>query len=68
MEKVEGFYQVRAKELVDMLFDKGYFREDISRDGMKAVEDFIGFLFQSQCQMAARAATLLKKVKERNKS
>lgn len=64
-DKIEGFYQVRAKEIVDMLFDKGYFREDVSRDGMKDVEDFIAWDLQFQCEQAKKMARLIKRIKEK---
>jgi len=64
-DKIEGFYQVRAKEIVDMLFDKGYFREDVSRDGMKDVEDFITWDLQFQCEQAKKMARLIKRIKEK---
>ncbi len=63
-EKVEPFYQIRAKEIIDMLFDKGYFREDVSRDGMNKVEDFLAWSFQAQCDSAIRCSELVKKVKQ----
>lgn len=63
MKEIQGFYKVRAKEVIDLLFDKCYFREDVSRDGMNDVEDFLAWSFQSQCQSAAKIALLTKKIK-----
>ena len=63
--KVEPYYQRHAKDLVDLLFDKGYINPDVSRDGMKELEDFIGYLFQSQSQSSARCAVLSAKLKQR---
>ena len=62
-EKVEGFYQIKAKEIVDVLFDKGYFREDVSRDGMNNIEDFLAWILQTQCKMSVKCALLTKKIK-----
>ncbi len=64
-EKIEYYYQALGKELTDGLFDKGYFREDVSRDGMKDVEDLIAFYIQSAANSAARCALLTKRVKDR---
>jgi hypothetical protein len=64
MKEVEEFYQSRAKEFVDELFDKGYFREDVSRDGINDVENLLAFLFQQYCESAKRCALLVKRVKE----
>ena len=61
---IEPFYQVQAKQVVDGLFDKGYFSEVLSRDGMKDVEDLLAFYFQTTCTSAVRAALMLRKVKE----
>ena len=62
--EIEGFYQSRAKEFIDTLFNKGYIREDVSRDGMKDIEDFLAYVIQSYCQSAAKVALLSKRVKE----
>jgi len=64
-EKVEGYYQIRAKELIDLLFDKKYFREDVSRDDMQGIEDFLAWTLQTQCKMAVKCALLSKRTKER---
>ena len=64
-EKIESFYQVRAKEFVDVLFNQEYFRKDVSRDGMKDVENLLAWIFQTQCQSAVKCALLTKKIKER---
>ena len=63
-EKVEPFYQIRAKEIIDMLFDKGYFREDVSRNGMDEVENFLAWTLKVQCDMAVRCALLVKGMKK----
>jgi len=63
-EKIDGYYQMRAKEIVDMLFDKGYFREDVSRDDMNDVENFLAWSFQMQCEFAKKIALLIKKTKK----
>lgn len=61
---IEPYYQTQAKNIVDTLFDKGFIREDCSRDDMNAIEELIGFLFQSHCDMAAKAAVIVKRGKE----
>ena len=63
MEKIEPYYQNRAKEFVDMLFDKGYFREDVSRNGMDDVEEFLAYLFKSYCESSVKTALLTKRIK-----
>lgn len=62
-EEIEPFYQMRAKEFVDMLFDKGYFRDDVSRDGMKDVEDLLAYFFKSYTDSSVKCALMVKKLK-----
>ena len=64
-QKIEPYYQARGKQLVDALFDKGYFRDDVSRDGMQDVEDLLAFHIQLTAESAARTAVLVKRVKDR---
>jgi hypothetical protein len=63
-KKIEPHYQAQAKQLVDCLFDKGYFSETLSRDGMNDVEDLLAFSLQLAAESAARTAVLAKKLKE----
>ena len=63
-KKIEPFYQMRGKEIVDALFDKGYFREDVDRTSMQGVEDFIAWYIQIQCKSAVKLTELNKSVKE----
>ena len=48
-KEIQPFYKARAKEMIDMLFDKEYFAKDLSRDGMNDVEEFLAWNFQYQC-------------------
>ena len=61
-EEVEPFYQRKAQELVDMLVDKGFIRNDVSREETRILEDYLGFLFQSDADSATRIANLMRKV------
>lgn len=60
--QIEKYYQVRAKYLVDMLFDKGLFADGVSRDNMQAVEDLIAFEYQSSATSAKRCAEFMSKL------
>lgn len=62
--KIEPYYQAQAKQLVDGLFDGGFFSETLSRDGMNDVEDLIAFFFQTICNSSVKAALMVKKFKE----
>ncbi len=58
-EKVDEYYKRQGKELVDMLFDKRFLNDDLSREAIDWLEDYMGFLFQSSCEQAKKAALLL---------
>lgn len=60
--KSEHYYQMRAKELVDTLFDAKLFREDLTRDDMQSVEDLIAFNFETYAKTAESTAVLLYKI------
>ena len=60
-EKIDKFYQRRGKEIVDALFDKGYFREDVDRPDMQDIENLLAWSFQFQCQSAVKMVELNKK-------
>jgi hypothetical protein len=61
-EKIEPFYMKRAEEFIDCLYDKGYFREDVKRDDMRKLDEFLGFLFQTQCQSAVTCSELTRRI------
>jgi hypothetical protein len=63
--EVEPYYQRQAKDLTNMLFDKRFLADDLSREATDWLEDYLGFVMQSQCQSAVKAALLSKKVREK---
>lgn len=63
--EVDGFYKRHAKDLTDMLYDKGFLADDLSRESIQWLEDYIGFILQSHCQIAAKSALLLKRARDR---
>jgi hypothetical protein len=59
--KTEPYYQLRAKEIVDTLYEAKLFRDDFTRDDMKMLEDLIAFNFESYANTAKiMAETMLK--------
>ena len=62
---VEEFYKRKAKDLTNLLFNKGFLSEDLSREAIDWLEDYLGFVFQSECQMSARTALLIKEFKDK---
>jgi hypothetical protein len=64
-KKVELFYQLRGKEIVDALYDKGYLNQDVKRSEMREVEDYISFIIQSFCEMAKKTALLFRDMEKK---
>lgn len=62
---VEKFYLIRGEELIDNLFQKGYFREDVSRKELRQLDELVGWLFQSYAQSAVNIDRVTRKIKER---
>jgi hypothetical protein len=63
-KEVQPFYRQRAKEVTDMLFDKRFLNDDLDRETTNRLEDFLGWLFQSQCEFAVRSAELAAKFRD----
>ncbi len=61
--EVKPYYAKQAKEHVDMLFDKGFLNSQLTRGSIDWLEDFVGFLFQSQCESAVMSSQLLTSLK-----
>lgn len=57
--KIEMYYQNEAKQLVDTLFDGGLFKEGVTRDNMKGIEDLIAYILQSNAQSARKTADFM---------
>ena len=64
-KKSQPYYQLRAKEIVDVLYDKNYFKEDVNRDDMQGVEDFIAFTLETHCKTSVKCALLTKSIKDK---
>lgn len=63
VEPVEPYYQRRAKDFVDMMYDNKMLSPDFSRDDLQAVEDYVGFLLESAAKSAAKTAVMLHSLK-----
>lgn len=61
---IEPFYAHRAKEVTDMLFDKRFLNDDLDRDTVVRLQEFIGWLMQSMCESAERTAELSAKFRD----
>lgn len=61
---IETYYQKRAEEIVDNLFNKGYFDRDVKREDMRSIEELLAYYFQSSAEGAVRADRLLRTVRD----
>ena len=64
--EADPYYAREAKRLTDLLFNKGFLADDLARESIDALQEFLGSLLQAQCESAVRAALLMKQVRERN--
>ena len=64
-EPIEPYYQKQAKELVDWLFDESILSPNLTRTNLAFLDDFIGFLFQSNAKMAGKCALATERMKQR---
>ena len=62
--QVDEYYKRQAKELTNVLFDKGFLASDLALESIDWLEDYLGFILKSQCQMAEKNVLLVKKVRE----
>lgn len=62
-EKVEPYYLARGKEVVDMLYDKHYLDNDVTRESMSDLDEYMGFLFQMYVESAVKVDRLTRKVR-----
>jgi len=56
--EVSEYYKRQAKDLTNLLFDKRFLNDELSRESIDWLEDYIGFLFESQSNMSAKCAVL----------
>ena len=60
---VDPHYQREAKDLTNLLFDKGFLNEALTRESIDWLEDYLGFVIQTKCELSAKTALLTKKAK-----
>lgn len=55
-DKIEPYYNMRAKEVIDVMFDAKIFKEAITRDDMNGFQDLIAYLLQSDARTSQKMA------------
>lgn len=63
---IEKCYRNRAKDLVDLLFDKRFLAEDLSRESIDWLEDYMALIILQTATSAAKATELLVRIKTRS--
>lgn len=61
-DEVEPYYLRRAVDLIDCMFDQGYFSKDLKRKDMRALDDLFAYYIQSEVKSAIRAKEFLRKI------
>lgn len=56
------YFKQDAKQIVDMLFDTKCFKDDVSRDDMNSVEDFIKEMMQIKFESNLKLKSLIDKI------
>ena len=64
--KVDEYYLRKGREHVAMLFDKRFLNDQLSREAITWLEEYMGFLFQSDAESTAKVTMLTAKMRERN--
>ncbi len=62
---VEEYYKRQAKDLVNLLFDRRFLNDELSYESIDWLEDYLGFIMQSQSQSAAKSALLIAKMRDK---
>jgi len=60
----EDYFKQDAKQIVDMLFDTRALRDDLTRDDMNTLENYIHFTLQSKFNSYERLRELTEKIKQ----
>lgn len=56
---VEDYYKRKAKDLTNLLFDKRFLADDLAREPLAALEDYIAFEFQCVANSARECERLV---------
>ena len=60
--KIDKSSMMKAKELTNVLFDKGFLADDLTRESIDWLEDYIGYILYSNAESAAKCALLIKDI------
>lgn len=63
-EEIKKYYMVRAVDLIDSLFDMGYFDREVKRKDMRALDELVAFELQSVADSTKRGIEFTRKIRE----
>jgi len=63
-EEIEIYYKRKAKDHVNMLFDKRFLNNDLSRESIDWLEDYMAFIFQSDAKLTEKSTLLLASLRD----
>ena len=63
----EEYFKQDSKQVIDMIFDAKMFKDDMTRDDMKAVEDLLCYLLESKFDTYKRLAKLMESINKPKK-
>ena len=62
---VDDYYKRQAKDLINTLFDKRFLNDELSRESIDWLEEFMGLYFQQISQSSAKLALLSAKLRDK---
>jgi len=62
--EVEPYYLRQGKDIVDVLFEKRFLDNDLVREALFDMDNYIGFIIQSCVETGVRADRLIRKVRK----
>ena len=65
--EIDAHYKKQAKDLTNTLFDKEFLNNELTRESIDWLEDYLGYIIQTASNSAVRLALLTAKKKERHK-
>lgn len=63
MNEIEKYYQLKAQDFVDALYEKGYFKTDVKRAEMQEVENLLAWLFQTDANSVRKVCEINRRLK-----
>ena len=63
----DKYFKTDAKSIVDMLFDTKVFKDDLTRDDLNHLEEFVWYLLQSKFDSYVKVTKLMDSVNKLKK-